>query len=134
MALQKIGVVAGPVRVLTVPGRKTDEPCTAAMALPASSIGVAAETSAGSAGSLFSQMALASMAGRAMAGAAGTGGPGRRERIGATTRKPTEPPPSSPGGPITGIAAELRELAALPDSGILTDEEFSEQKRRLLAH
>jgi putative oligomerization/nucleic acid binding protein len=76
-------------------------------------------------------MALASMAGRAMAG---TGGPGRRERIGATTREPTAPPQSSAGGPITSIAAELRELASLGDSGILTAEEFSEQKRRLLPH
>ena len=36
------------------------------------------------------------------------------------------------GGPITGTAAELRELASLRDSGILTEEEFTEQKRRLL--
>ena len=115
-----------------------------AVALPATSLGAAAEASAGGVGSLFSQMALASMAGRAMAGTAGTGGPGRRERIGerigAATRnpteppqrEPTEPPPSSAGGPITSIAAELRELASLRDSGILTNEEFTEQKRRLL--
>jgi PPE-repeat protein len=117
-----------------------------AIALPATGAGAAAEASAGSAGSLFSQMALAGMAGRAMAGTAGTGAPGRQERIGerigAPTRKPAEPPQpeppeppqSSAGGPITGIAAELRELAALRDSGILTDEEFTEQKRRLLPH
>jgi len=115
-----------------------------AVALPATSLGAAAEASAGSAGSVFSQMALAGMAGRAMAGTTGTGATGRREqigeRIGAPTHKPAEPPqpePSEPpkssaGGPITGIAAELRELAALRDSGILTDEEFTEQKRRLL--
>jgi PPE-repeat protein len=114
-----------------------------AIALPATSV-AAAEASAGSAGSLFSQMALAGMAGRAMAGTTGTAGAGHRERIGervrAPARKPTEPPqpePSEPpqrsaGGPITGIAAELRELAALRDSGILTNEEFTEQKRRLL--
>ena len=108
-------------------------------------VSAAAETSAGSAGSVFSQMALAGMAGRAMAGTTGTGGgTGRRERIGervgAPTNKPAErpqpeppaPPQSPPGGPITSIAAELRELASLRDSGILTDEEFTEQKRRLL--
>src|ERR1700677_4977357 len=111
-----------------------------AVALPATSVGAAAEVSTGSTGSLFSQMALAGMAGRAMAGTAGTGGPGRRERIGAATRKPTEPgeptqpPQTSTGGPITSIAAELRELASLRDSGILTDEEFTEQKRLLLPH
>jgi PPE-repeat protein len=116
-----------------------------AMALPATSLGAAAEASAGSAGSVFSQMALAGMAGRAMAGTTGTGGgTGRRERIGervgAPTNKPAKPPQpeppappqSPPGGPITSIAAELRELASLRDSGILTDEEFTEQKRRLL--
>jgi PPE-repeat protein len=117
----------------------------AALALPATSVGAAAETSAGSAGSLFSQMALASMAGRAMAGTggAGSGGAGRRERIGeqvrVTTPEPAEPPPSEPsqnsaGGPITSIATELRELASLRDAGILTDEEFTEQKQRLLPH
>jgi hypothetical protein len=37
-----------------------------------------------------------------------------------------------PGCPVTGIADELGKLAQLRDSGILTDEEFSEQKRRLL--
>jgi hypothetical protein len=80
-------------------------------------------------------MALASMAGRAIGG---TVSPGGRERIGATTRACAAPSPRSPGGPITGLA-EVRELAellgklgVLRDSGILTDEEFNEQKQRLL--
>lgn len=117
----------------------------AAMALPATTIEAAAESSG--AGTLFSQMALAGMAGRAMAGTTvgGGGGAGRRERerVGVPTRKPAEPgqrepaeppPGPPPGGPITSIAAELRELAALRDSGILTDEEFTAQKQRLLAY
>lgn len=107
-----------------------------AVALPAAGAG-AAEASAGSAGSLFSQMALAGMAGRAMAGTGvGTGGgPGRRERIGLpATGEKAAPPPVPEGGPVTSIAAELRELASLRDAGILTDEEFTEQKKRLLAH
>jgi PPE-repeat protein len=117
-----------------------------AIALPATSVG-ATDASGASVGSLISQMALAGMAGRAMAGSAATaGGAGRRERIGervgAVTPKatespepePTESPKSFTGGPITSIAAELRELASLRDSGILTDEEFTEQKRRLLPH
>jgi PPE-repeat protein len=113
-----------------------------AVALPAATV-AAADASAGSAGSVFSQMALAGMAGRAMAGTTGTGGTGRErigERVGAPTQKPAEPPQPGPpeptkslaGGPITSIAAELRELASLRDSGILTDQEFTEQKRRLL--
>ncbi len=119
-----------------------------AIALPAASV-AAAEASAAStagAGSVFSQMALAGMAGSAVGGTAGAGGSKARERtgerVGAPTRKPaepappeaTEPPQRPPGGPITGIAAELRELASLRDSGILTEEEFIEQKRRLLPH
>ncbi|OBA78265.1 hypothetical protein A9W99_24370 [Mycobacterium sp. 1164966.3] len=125
----------------------------AALALPAASAGAAAELSGDGVGSLFGQMAVASMAGRAMAGTGGAGVPGRRERVGAAVSKPGEPadtrepatssepkepreatPHSPPGGPITSIAAELRELASLRDAGILTDEEFNEQKKRLLPH
>ncbi|ORW33152.1 hypothetical protein AWB91_08400 [Mycobacterium paraense] len=110
-----------------------------AVALPAATA-AAADASAGSAGSLFSQMALAGMAGRAMAGTGGAGGgPGRRERIGMpTTSGKTDakdaPPEPPAGGPVTSIAAELRELASLRDAGVLTEEEFTEQKKRLLAH
>lgn len=115
----------------------------AALALPANSIGAAAQASSGSGGSLFGEMAAASMAGRAMGG---TGGAGRAERVRATTDnpmqksmdKPTQEPAAAPqvlpGGPITSIAAELRELASLRDAGILTEAEFNEQKQRLLPH
>jgi PPE-repeat protein len=108
----------------------------AAVALPATSLGAAPDVFAGSPGSLFSQMAVASMAGRAIGG---TVSPGRWERIGATTRAYQAPSPRSPGGPMTGIAAEIGELTellgklgALRDSGILTNEEFNDQKQRLL--
>lgn len=118
----------------------------AALALPATSVGAAAEAAAAAApsgaGSLFGEMAVASMAGRAMAG---TGGALGRERSKAeTTKAPRDPkkkdkadesataPQVSPGGPITSIAAELRELASLRDAGILTQQEFEEQKKRLL--
>lgn len=33
---------------------------------------------------------------------------------------------------VTGVAAELREFSKLRDEGILTDEEYTEQKNRLL--
>jgi PPE-repeat protein len=111
-----------------------------AVALPAASAAAAAEAgTAGTMGSTFSQMALAGMAGRAMAGTGGAGGPARRERIGAPTtgaKTPDKEAPEEapPGGPVTSIAAELRELASLRDSGILTDAEFNAQKKRLLAH
>ncbi|BCO84079.1 PPE family protein, SVP subgroup [Mycobacterium paraintracellulare] len=122
----------------------------AALALPATSVGAAAEAAAAAApsgtGSLFGEMAVASMAGRAMAGTSALG----RERSRAETAKsPRDPnkrdpnkkdkadesataPQVSAGGPITSIAAELRELASLRDAGILTQQEFEEQKKRLL--
>lgn len=117
----------------------------AALVLPTTAAGAAAEAAAAAAptgaGSLFGEMAVASMAGRAMAG---TGGALGRERAraadaGKATRGPAKeqandpaPPPVAAGGPITSIAAELRELASLRDAGILTQQEFEEQKKRLL--
>jgi hypothetical protein len=45
-----------------------------------------------------------------------------------------EPPPAPVAvAPPVDTVAQLRELAQLRDDGILTDEEFSAQKRRLLA-
>ena len=133
---------AASVGALSVPpGWTTAAPAirlaaVALPALPATSLGAAAEVFAASPGSLFSQMALASMAGRAIGGPVN---PRQRERTGATTRVCPAPSPKPPGGPITGIA-EMREVAellgklgSLRDSGILTGEEFNEQKRRLLA-
>jgi PPE-repeat protein len=101
----------------------------AAAALPATSLSSAPEVFAGNPGSLFSGTALASMAGRAIGG---TVRPGSGERVGVTTRARPALQQSLPGTPVAGIAAELRELAELRDLGILTDKEFSEQKRRLL--
>jgi PPE-repeat protein len=101
-------------------------------------------------GSMLSEMALAGMAGRAMAGTVGTGasrGPGKaakgasapaRDKEAATTgdRAATgandEAPKDKPRAVVTGVAAELRDFAKLRDEGILTDEEYTEQKNRLL--
>lgn len=127
------------------PGWATAAPAIrpAALALPTTSVAAAAETAAAAApsstGGLFGEMAVASMAGRAMAGTTSLG----RERARADAPKAApagkkeqtnQPAPSqvSPGGPITSIAAELRELASLRDAGILTQQEFEEQKKRLL--
>jgi hypothetical protein len=96
-----------------------------AMELPAPTVGgVAAKIEAGSSGKLFSEGLLASIAGRAIGGAAS---PRRREGGGADAAQWR-------AGPVTArqIAAELRELAELRDCGILTNEEFNEQKRHLL--
>ncbi len=141
---------ARAVGALSVPqGWTTAAPALRLAALTSPAASVAAEASADGAGAVFSQMALAGMAGRAMAGTAGTGGSGgarTRERVGVAkrsadapgatevTEQPATPPPVLPGGPITSIAAELRELASLRDAGILTEAEFTEQKQRLLPH
>ena len=111
------------------------------------SAGPAAE--AGS-GSTLSEMALAGMAGRAMAGTVGTGasrGAGKaakgapapaRGKEAATTGDRAaigdndEAPKDKPRAVVTGVAAELREFTKLRDEGILTDEEYTEQKNRLL--
>lgn len=104
--------------------------------LPAASAIAASETALP-----LGEMATAGLAGRATAAV----GRGRRDRAGMTARQrpalPQQPelPPQQPvqpersaNGPITSIAGELRELAELRDAGILTEEEFTEQKRRLL--
>ncbi len=111
----------------------------------------AAGTAAGAgAGSTFGQMAVAGMAGRAMAGTLGSGvgkdgataTAASRVRAGTGgTAMTSEPAPPEAGGDaspepprtvVTGVAAELREFAKLRDEGILTDEEYTEQKNRLL--
>ena len=114
-------------------------------ALPAAAI--AGESVSGASGSALSQMALAGMAGRAMAGTVGTGvGRGGKTTKGSAARTNTAPNTAgrkttgSDDGPaqtkprtvVTGVAAELREFAKLRDEGILTDEEYTEQKNRLL--
>ncbi|MCV7258039.1 PPE family protein, SVP subgroup [Mycobacterium shimoidei] len=102
---------------------------TAAVTTPITGAGAAAEGLAASSGTTFSEMALAGMAGRALAG---TVGGRRRDQPGTPMRQRAGAPERSPSGPITSISAELRELADLRDAGILTDDEFTEQKRRLL--
>lgn len=77
-------------------------------------------------GSPLGDMAVGATASRALSGVLGTG---HRERA-KTTTGGTES--LERGGVVKGIAAELRELAELRDSGVLTDEEFLELKRRLL--
>jgi PPE-repeat protein len=117
-------------------------------ALTETSPSAAPAAEAGSSSAL-SEMALAGMAGRAMAAtvgagvsrtgkaangtraavrAAGASGTGGRAATGDTD----EAPPDKPRAVVTGVAAELREFAKLRDEGILTDEEYTEQKNRLL--
>ncbi|HUH71542.1 MAG TPA: PPE domain-containing protein [Mycobacterium sp.] len=117
-------------------------------ALPAAA-STAEEGSTRGSSTTFGQMALAAMAGRAIAGTLGTGAgkdggkAPRGERVQAaagdaktaedmTADAAGEAPESKPRAVVTGVAAELREFAKLRDEGILTDEEYTEQKNRLL--
>ncbi len=110
----------------------------AALTAPASSLGAAPEVVATSPGSLFSEMTLANMAGRAMCGAPT---PGRRhESIGSMSRARATQTPKAVSGHMTAMAADVDEFAAalvklgdLRDSGLLTNEEFIQEKERLLA-
>lgn len=76
-------------------------------------------------GMSFGELATAGLAARALA-AAGLARPGR---TGPARRRHATP---ALGGPITKIAPELHALGELRDAGLLTDDEFAEQKRALL--
>jgi PPE-repeat protein len=119
--------------------------------LPGTAAGATAAPAAeAGSGSTLSQMALAGMAGRAMAGTVGTGvgkvagktakggrataraaGPATTNSTAATADKDAASQ-EKPRAVVTGVAAELREFAKLRDEGILTDDEYTEQKNRLL--
>jgi PPE-repeat protein len=111
----------------------------AAVTLPTTSLGAAPEVMAASPGTLFSEMTLANMASRAIGG---TPTPGRRqERFGSIPCARPVSTHTSPSGHMTAMAADVREFAEalvtlgdLRDSGLLTDEEFTARKERLLAH
>lgn len=112
-------------------------PNTAAPAMAAAEV-----SEAGSSG-VFADMAVASMAGRAIGGTLSAGGgkgagapaaarPAGTGRAGAPAATDGDAEPTTPRAVVTGVAAELREFAKLRDEGILTDEEYTEQKNRLL--
>ncbi len=93
--------------------------------------------------STFNQMGIGGMAGQAMAGnpaaAAGESGkPVTHARL--TTRGPVTPSDGdvevtpAPRTVVTGIAAAIRDIAKLRDRGQLTDQEYHEQKKRLLEY
>jgi PPE-repeat protein len=109
-----------------------------AYTLPITAAQAAPEMAAGSSGNLFADMALAGAAGRAVGGTASLGHSEQRIRV--TPRENPKPPQRAPSEAVTEIATELRELATraqsllakLADSGLMTAEEVTEQKRRFL--
>jgi PPE-repeat protein len=95
-----------------------------------------------SSASSFNQMGLAGMTGQAMAGpppveeTQGGGKPVTHARLtrrspGATDDGDTEVSPA-PRTVVTGVAAAIREITKHRDEGRLTEEEYKEQKKRLL--
>jgi len=115
-------------------------------ALPAAA-GMVDEGSAPVSSNTFGQMALAGLAGRAIACSLGTAKDrgkapiGERVPAAAGETKPARvaaadgeagAPETTPRPVVTGVAAELREFAKLHEEGILTEEEYTEQKNRLL--
>ncbi|WP_343708845.1 PPE domain-containing protein [Mycobacterium sp.] len=119
-------------------------------ALPAAATTATGAEADGGSGTTLSQMALAGMAGRAMAGTVGAGGGRGGGKAPKNARVAARPGRAATGGDgagpgdtdrtaqdkprtvVTGVAAELRDFAKLRDEGILTDEEYAEQKNRLL--
>jgi len=104
--------------------------------LPITSAAAAPEV--GGANNLFSSMGLAGAAGGAVGSTASAGRGDQRVRL--TQREKPKPAPGSPNETVTAIATELQELASraqsllakLADSGLVTKDEVTEQKRRFL--
>lgn len=94
-------------------------------------------------GNTYGDIALANAAGRVLGD--GRGAVGREQAKASTglprpaapkqdTKSAAEPAASvdEPRTVVTGIAAEIREFAKLRDDGLMSDEEFVEQRNRLL--
>ena len=114
-------------------------------AAPAAAAGAVEAGSTLGSSSTLGEMALAGMAGRAMAGTVAGAGKSGGKAVGRGRAKAdsgakgdgapdqaSEVSQEKPRTVVTGVAAELREFANLRDEGILTDEEYIEQKNRLL--
>ena len=100
--------------------------------------GATAAPEVGGSGNLFGNMGLAGAAGGAVGSTTASGRGDQRTRVTPPQNpKPTKQPPNEA---VTEIATELRELATraqslltkLADSGLMTAEEVTEQKRRFL--
>ena len=125
---------SGSVGGLSVPqGWAVGAPAMRAttLPLPIGSLNTATDGLADSTGRLLSELALVTTT--VVRGIDGAAVSQRRwAQVLATNRADAPMPQTSSVGPPTGIADELGKLAALRDAGILTDGEFTRQKRRLL--
>jgi PPE-repeat protein len=136
---------ANMVGGLSVPANWTvaaPEIRSVAMTSPLTNAGAAAAAPLEDSASTFNQMGLGGMAGQGMAGppAAGDtqqgGKPVTHARLsgrgpGSAGEAEVEPSPA-PRTVVTGVAAAIREIARQRDEGRLTEQEYTEQKKRLL--
>jgi len=111
-----------------------------AYTLPITGAQAAPEVVSAGSGNLFADMALAGGVGRAVAAGAASPAQGN-SRIRMTPRQRPTPPQRPANDAVTEIAAELSELAnraqsllaKLADSGLMTTEEVTQQRRRFLS-
>ncbi|MFZ1163576.1 PPE family protein, SVP subgroup [Mycobacterium sp.] len=103
---------------------------TNAAAAPAAEAGAA---------NTFNQMGIGGMAGQAMAGPPAAGEPQESGKPARLTGRPADPPAHedveaspAPRTVVTGVAAAIRDIAGQRARGYLTEEEYKEQKKRLL--
>jgi hypothetical protein len=109
-----------------------------AYTLPITGAHTAPEIAVGSSSSLFGNMGLAGAAGGAVGSTASLGRGDQRARV--PNQAAPKPPQRPPTEAVAEIATELRELAnraqsllaKLADSGLMTSEEVTEQRRRFL--
>jgi hypothetical protein len=124
--------LAATIGGLSVPqGWVARAPAMHLVALTSPAAAPAMEGLADSPAGLLSATGLAAMA-MARRSVGTTTGLRGGQRIVATTPTGATVHPTALGDPLTGIAAELYQLAGLRELGILTDEEFNRQKKRLL--
>lgn len=116
-------------------------PVALASPIPGITAATTAETVEFGSGSMLSQAGLAGMIGPTLANTVNTdvARDGRRKEL-TGKQLPARPvndgkdevAQSKPRTVATGVAARIRQLATLRDEGRISDEEFSEQKKRLL--
>jgi PPE-repeat protein len=105
-------------------------PLTTANAAPAAEAGAA---------NTFNQMGIGGMAGQAMAGPPGADAVGKNSMparlTGRTAEAPTDDDAEATPAPrtvMTGVAAAIRDIAIEHAAGRLTEQEYAEQKKKLL--
>jgi PPE-repeat protein len=113
-----------------------------ALALPAAPAGIAQQAMTPSLGSSFGEMAMAGTAGRAIRDGFGPRVREPRDANRVEVRAVSAAAPrvgdeeasgeNEPRTVVTGIAAEIREFARLRDEGLISDEQYAEQRDRLL--